>query len=152
MKKILIILPIIFLMFCSFVDPSTIDVYEGNIQFVSSEYDVTRLSGDITYYLDGYNIIGLSSGGHLFNASDDVLNGTAIIGGNEYNIRLQARSGLEIEQKYTINNYTRTTWVQYNLTPDIIPSQFQAPDITIMLIFVVVFILVAFLVMRGILT
>lgn len=152
MKKIILLIPFLFLFLCSFVDPSTIDVYEGNIQFVSSEYNVTRLSGDITYYLDGYNVVGLSSGGHLFNASDDVLNGTAIIGGNEYNIRLQARSGLEIEQTYTFNNYTRSTWVQYNLTPDIIPSQFQAPDITIMLLFVVVFILVAFLVMRGILT
>lgn len=152
MKKLLIILPLIFLMFCSFVDPATVDVYEGDIQFVSSTYDVTRLSGNIEYYLDDYTIIGLSSGGHLFNASGDTVNGTAIIGGTEYNIRLQARSGLEIEQVYYNNNVQRTTWVSYNLTPDIIPSQFQAPDITIMLIFVIVFVLVAFLVMRGILS
>lgn len=152
MKKLLIILPLIFLMFCSFVDPATVDVYTGDITYVYSDQSVTRLSGDITYYLDDYTIIGLTSGGHLFNASGDTVNGTAIIDGTEYNIRLEARSGLEIEQTYTLNNYTRTTWVQYNLTPDIIPSQFQVPDITIMLIFVVVFVLVAFLVMRGILS
>lgn len=149
-KTILFIIPLLFLMLCSFVDPNTIDVYTGDIQFVDSQYSVTRLSGNIEYYLDDYEIIGTDNRGYLFNASDDTVNGHALINGTLYNIRLQARQGFEIEQEYYNNNITRTTWVQYNLTPDIIPSQFQAPDITIMLIFVVIFIAVAFIVMRGI--
>lgn len=152
MKKILIFIPLLFLCLCSFVDPNTIDVYTGDIQYVGSQYSVTRLSGNIEYYLDDYEIIGTDDRGYLFNASDDVVNGHALIGGVEYNIRLQARQGFEIEQEYVNNNITRTTWVQYNLTPDIIPSQFQAPDLTIMLIFILVFIAIAFIVMRGILT
>lgn len=151
MKKILLFLPVLFLCLCSFVDPHTVDVYEGDLQYVSSDYDVVRLSGNISYYLDDYSYIGLSSGGHLFNASGDTVNGTGIVNGTEYNIRLQARSGFEIEQTYTINNYTRTTWVQYNLTPDVIPSSWDLPELAPVLLVVLALITVCFVIFKGIL-
>lgn len=151
MKRLLIILPILFLCLCSFVDADTVDVYTGDISFIDSEYNVTRLSGNIEYYLDDYSYLGLSSGGHLFNASNITLNGTAIISGTEYNIRMQPRSGFEIQQTYITNNMTRTVWVSYNLTPDIIPSSWDVPQLAPVLLVILALIIVCFVIFKGIL-
>lgn len=151
MKRLLLILPIIFLCFSGFVDPHTVDVYTGDIQYVDSEYNVTHLSGDIEYYFDDYTYVGLSSGGHLFNASNITVNGTAIIAGTEYNIRMQPRSGFEIQQTYYNNNVARSVWVSYNLTPDVIPSSWDLPELVPVFLVILALISVCFVIFKGIL-
>lgn len=139
MKKILLILlPFIFLTLCSFVDPDTIDVYTGTIQHNDNDYNSTRLSGTITYYLDNYDDICLTAGGGLFNGSNGSYNGTAIIGGTEYNIRFNARSELQIQQYYYSGNIQRSEWVDYILYPDIIPLEYELPNFSIIIIVVIV--------------
>lgn len=152
MKKILfILLPFIFLTLCSFVDPETIDVYTGTIQHNDSDYNSTRLSGSITYYLDNYEDICLTSGGGLFNGSNGSYNGTAIIGGTEYNIRFNARSELQIQQYYYSNNIQRSEWVDYILYPDIVPMQYELPQLTIIFLLVTALICVCFIIFKGVL-
>lgn len=150
MKKLILLLPFLFLFLCSFVDPHTVDVYSGNIKFVSSEYSVTQLSGSIEYYLDDYTYVGLSSGGHLFNSSGTAVYGTGIVNGTEYNIRMQARSGFEIEQSYIHNNYTRSVWVSYNLTPDVIPSSWDVVQLAPLFLVIISLIAVCFIIFKGI--
>lgn len=128
---LLLLVLVLFLSLCSFVDPDTIDVYTGTIRYVSSDYGAPELSGTITYYLDNYEDVCLTSGGGLFNGSNGSYYGTAIIGGTEYNIRFSPRSELEIQQTFTYNNYSRTEWVHYILYPDIVPNQFELPQISI---------------------
>lgn len=152
MKKILLILlPFIFLTLCSFVDPDTIDVYTGRIRYVSSDYGAPQLSGTITYYLDNYEDVCLTSGGGLFNGSNGSYFGTAIINGTEYNIRFSPRSELEIQQTFQYNNYSRTEWVHYILYPDVVPLQFELPQLTIIFILVVALICVCFIIFKGVL-
>lgn len=151
MKRLLLLLPIVFLCFCGFVDPHTVDVYTGDIVFADDDTNVTRLSGNIEYYFDDYTYVGLSSGGHLFNASSTTVSGTAMIGGTEYNIRMQPRSGFEIQQTYYSGTATRTVWVSYNLTPDVIPSSWDLPQLAPVLLVALALIIVCFVIFKGIL-
>lgn len=151
MKKyylIFLFIPLLFISLCSFVDSDTIDVYTGDIQYVSSSNSVTRLSGNITYYLDNYDDICLTTGGGLFNGSNSTYSGTAIISGTEYNIRFNARSELQIQQSYYSNNIERTEWVNYILYPDVVPSEYEFTDLSIIFIFIAVTVVGAVMIMR----
>lgn len=151
MKKfylLFFLIPLLFLSLCSFVDDETIDVYTGDIVFVSSTNSVERLSGDITYYLDNYDDICLTTGGGLFNGSNNAYNGTALIGGVEYNIRFNARSELQIQQAYYSSGYERTEWVNYILYPDVVPSEYEFTDLSIIFIFIAVTVVGAVMIMR----
>lgn len=152
MRKILCVLLCVFcfLSFCSFVDDDTIDVYTGNVIFQSSSYDVTKLSGSITYYLDNYEDICLTSGGGLFNGSNVSYYGTALIGGTEYNIRFSPRSELQIEQVYYSNSIARSTWVNYMLVPDVIPSPWELPELVPFILVILVMIVLSLIVFKGI--
>ena len=138
MRKILILIPLLFLCLCSFVDSNTIDVYTGTIQHNDSDSNSTRLSGSITYYLDNYDDICVTTGGGLFNGSNGSYNGTALIGGTEYNIRFNARSELQIQQYYYSNNIQRSEWVDYILFPDIIPMEYELPQFSIIIVVVII--------------
>lgn len=151
MKRIFIIFPLIILLFCSWVDRDTIDTYTGDITYVYSQYDVTRLSGDIEYFFDDYVHLGLSSAGYLYNASPDTISGVALIGGTEYAIQMTSLGGLQIEQTYITNTYTRTTWVNYNLRPDVLPSSFDLSELAPIFIVFLIFMIIPLMFYRGIL-
>lgn len=138
---LLLTLPFIFLSLCSFVDSETIDTHTGIIQFQYSDYGAPQLSGTITYYLDNYEDICLTTGGGLFNGSNGSYYGTAIINGTEYNIRFSPRSELEIQQTFVYNNYSRTEWVHYILYPDVVPTQYELPQLFLIFVFAVVVII-----------
>lgn len=151
MKKIYLIfllIPLLFISLCSFVDSDTIDVYTGDIQFVSSSNNVSRLSGNITFYLDNYDDICLTTGGGLFNGSNTTYSGTAIIGGSEYNIRFNPRPELQIQQSYFTNNIERTEWVNYILYPEVVPTEYELTDLSIIFIFIAVTVVGAVMIMR----
>lgn len=151
MKRIFIIFPLIILLFCSWVDRDTIDTYTGDITYVYSQYDVTRLSGDIEYFFDDYVHLGLSSAGYLYNASPDSINGVALIGGTQYAIRMNSLSGLEVQQTYYTNNIARSTWVEYNLDPDVLPSSFDLSELAPIFVVFLIFMLIPLIFYRGIL-
>lgn len=151
MKKLFIIFPLIILLFCSWVDRDTIDTYTGDITYVYSQYDVTRLSGDIEYFFDDYVHLGLSSAGYLYNASPDTISGVALIGGTEYSIQMQSLGGLQIQQSYTSSGYTRTTWVDYYLDPDVLPSSFDLSELAPIFIVFLIFMIIPLMFYRGIL-
>lgn len=151
MKKLFVIFPLIIFLFCSWVDRDTIDTYTGDITYVSSSYDVTELSGDIEYFFDDYVHLGLSSAGYLYNASPDTISGVALIGGTEYLIQMNSLGGLQIQQTYISNTYTRTTWVDYNLRPDVLPSSFDLSELAPIFVVFLIFMIIPLMFYRGIL-
>lgn len=120
MKRFACVLLLILVLcsFCSWVDPDTLDVWHGSITYVNSSYDVTHLSGTIEFYLDSYDGLCLTDSGNLYNSSNVALNGSALISGVQYDIRLSSLGELQISQQYTRNGYTYSTWVDYHLSPD----------------------------------
>lgn len=149
-----IALVILCIMLCSWVDPQTVDTYTGTIQYADTQgYAVTQLSGNIDYYLANYYNIGVADSGYLVNADANVKSGRALIGGTEYDVRFNSLGGFAIEQTYTTNGYTRTAWINYNLYPDIVPSDLSVPELGIIMAVILVFLLVAInIIMRGVIT
>ena len=135
---------------CSWVDPQTVDTYSGSISFNSSSYDVTPLFGSIEYFLMSYQNFGLSDSGSLINASPSTVKGSAIIGGVEYPIQFLSNDGLQIQQQYYSNNILRSTWVSYDLYPDVVPSPFDLSDLSSIFILFVLFIIIPLFMIRGI--
>lgn len=151
MKKIsLFLLPIIFL-FCSWVDRDTIDTYTGTISFQSASYDVTQLSGSIEFYLMDYGHLGLDSSGGLLNASSNTIKGVALINGTEYPIQFLSNGGLQIQQDYFSNTIWRTTWANYRLYPDELPSPYDLSDLAPIALLFLVFMIIPLSFYRGIL-
>lgn len=151
-KKILFLFPLLVLFLCSWVDRDSVDTYYGSISFVSSDYDVQRLSGRVEYYLMDYGHIGLSDNGFLLNASSSTINGVLLINGTEYPIRLLSNGGLQIQQTYYYNTITRTTWVDYNLYSDIVPPSYSFSDLAPIFILFLVFIIIPLSFYRGVLS
>lgn len=152
MRRFILILPLILLFTCSWVDRDTIDTYYGSIVFLESSYDVSNLSGDIEYYLTSYANIGLSDDGSLLNGSPNVVKGYALINGVQYSIQIPSNGGLQIQQEYLSNMTYRTTWVSYDLYPEVIPSSFSLSDLAPIFVVFLLFILIPFIIPRGILT
>lgn len=152
MKRIVFIFPILILLLCSWVNPYTIDTYNGDISFADSDYNVTNLSGRITYFFDEYVNLGLLDDGTLYNASSVSISGKALINGQTYNIQMPSLGGFQIQQSYILNNFERTTWVDYDLYPDIAPSNFDLSDLAPIFILFLVFILIPLIFYRGILS
>lgn len=133
-----ILIIVVVLSFGSWVNPDTLDLWQGNITYVSSSYDVTHLSGTIEFYLDSYDGLCLTDSGYLYNSSNVALNGSALISGTQYDIRLSSLGELQIYQQYTRNGYTYSTWVDYHLHPDdsVIPGAYSLDSM--LLIFAVI--------------
>lgn len=148
MKKLLVLIPLIFIL-CSWVDPKTVDVYTGNITFKSSSYDVTRLSGNIEYFFEDTVYLGLDSSGYLYNTSGTTVGGLARINGVEYIIQIPSLGGLQIQQTYISNNYERSTWVNYNLQPDTLPSAWELPELAMVFLVVILILGVALILFGG---
>lgn len=134
---------------CSWVDPSTVDVYRGSISFAdTSGYDVVHLSGDIQYWLSDYSGLSLSDAGYVVSTKAVSRSGTALIGGVEYPIRFNSLSGLQIEQTYYYGTTLRTVYVNYNLTPASpadVPSGLSLPEVSLLAVTVIVFFVLIFL-------
>lgn len=148
-KKILFVFPLLALFLCSWVDRGTIDTYYGSITFIDSSYDVAHLSGRIEYYLMSYGYIGLSDNGSLLNGSPSTIKGVALINGVEYPMQLTSNGGVQIQQEYIYNNMSRTTWVDYDLFPDVLPSSYSFSDLAPILILVIAFMIIPMLVLRS---
>lgn len=145
MKWCLVLLCILSLfILCSWVDPQTVDVYNGQIAYADTQgYNVTRLSGDIQYWLEDYAGTAYDSSGYLFNTDNTIISGRALIGGQEYDVRLYSQGGFQIEQTYyTTNSIARTAWISYNLTPEVLPVPYSFPELAIVFMFILVFLLV----------
>lgn len=152
MKKILaccLCIGVLVLTFCSWVDPNTVDVYTGSIQYVSSDYTVTQLSGSIQYFFDDYVHLALDSNGYLYNASEATVSGKALINGTEYNIQMLSLDGFQIQQTYVSNTVTRTTWVDYNLSPDVLPSSWELPELALIFLVVILIIGICLILFGG---
>jgi len=151
MKKLsLFLLPLILLL-CSWVDRDTIDTYTGSITFQSASYDVTQLSGTIEFYLMDYGHLGLDSSGALLNASSNTIKGVALINGIEYPIQFTSNGGLQIQQDYISNSMWRTTWVNYRLYPEELPSSYDLSDLAPIALLFLVFMFIPLSFYRGIL-
>lgn len=145
MKLCIVLLCILSLfILCSWVDPQTVDVYNGQIAYADTQgYNVTRLSGDIQYWLEDYVGTAYDSSGYLFNTDNTIISGRALIGGQEYDVRLYSQGGFQIEQTYyTTNNIARTAWISYNLIPEVLPVPYSFPELAIVFMFILVFLLV----------
>lgn len=129
-KKYILMVAIIFisLMLGSWVDPRTIDTYEGDIFIYDKVYDVSDLSGDIELFLHSYDGLALDTSGYIYNFLGSAITGRALINGTEYNIRIDSFGGLSIQQSYYQNNYERTTWQTYHLVMENIPGQLSYSD------------------------
>lgn len=129
---------------CSWVDPQSVDVYNGQIAYADTQgYNVTRLSGDIQYWLEDYVGTAYDSSGYLFNTDNTIISGRALISGQEYDVRLYSQGGFQIEQTYyTTNNIARQAWISYNLTPEVLPVPYSFPELAIVFMFILVFLLV----------
>lgn len=129
---------------CSWVDPQSVDVYNGQIVYADTQgYNVTRLSGDIQYWLEDYVGTAYDSSGYLFNTDNSIISGRALISGQEYDVRLYSQGGFQIEQTYyTTNNIARQAWISYNLTPEVLPVPYSFPELAIVFMFILVFLLV----------
>lgn len=152
MKRILVLLLcLIPLWLCSWVNEDTVDVYTGTASINPVDVPVTNLGGRVRFYLSSYEGFGLSSSGYLINAGSAQRTGYLLApNGGEYPCRFSVNSGLEIQQTYIQNNYERSVWVSYNLKPDIVPSWFTLPEIALITITILVFILAAVLIIsRG---
>lgn len=133
------------------MDPSVTDVYNAQIYYVSSDYEVTRLSGRVEYYLNDYEHITVNEGGYLYNAGPSTCSGEININGLRYLCRLSSLSELQIQQNYTLNGYTRTTWVNYHCVPDIVPQNYSMPEYAlIFVVFVVILLLSVSVIGRGV--
>lgn len=121
---------LISLMFGSWVDPRTIDTYEGEIYIYDKVYDVSDLSGDIEFFLHSYDGLILDTSGYIYNSLGSAITGRALINGTEYNIRIDSFGGLAIQQSYYQNNYERTTWQTYHLIMDNIPGHLSFDNTT----------------------
>lgn len=66
-RKILIILALVSvtMIFGSWVDPRTVDVYEAEIFIYDNTYGVSNLSGDIQFFLHSYDGLALNSSGNV---------------------------------------------------------------------------------------
>lgn len=145
---LLLMLPLIL---GSWVDPSVTDVYNAQIYYVSSDYDVNRLSGRVQFYLNDYDNISLNEGGYLYNAGPSTYSGEVNINGLRYPCRLNSLSELQIQQNYTLNGYTRTTWVNYHCVPDVVPQNFSLPEYALVfVVFVIILILSVSVIGRGV--
>lgn len=139
-------------MLCSWVDPNTVDVYSGSIVKTDFTQNTANLSGQIQYFVSGYNGFCLSENGILWNTSNTARTGYMLTyNGVQYECRFPAGGGFQIYQSYQQNTTTRWVWVSYDLTPDEVPTVYGLVEYALILIASIVMILVAVIVIsRGV--
>lgn len=137
----------------SWVDPDTIDVYQGYARINnSSGYNVADLSGNVSYYVSAYDGFCLDQSGYLYNSSPTLRSGELrTSNGAVYECRFPSLGYLQIQQEYIQSGYTRTAWIDYYLIPDVVPTPYSFIEFGIIIIAVVVFIMIAILIIsRGV--
>lgn len=120
---------LVILTMCSWVQPDTVDVYDGSIQYADTQgYSVTRLSGFVEFYLDRSIGLARTDSGYLINTGSNALSGYVLVSGVEYPCRFLALGSegvFQIQQSYYQNTQYRTAWITYNLTSDVLPSSYS---------------------------
>lgn len=112
------------LVLCGFVSADHYSVYEGNITYIDSgtTTPVTRLSGDVTYWLNSYDGVTLSETSHLMNCSTSQLSGEIRAGNEVYDIRIPAGADyIEVYQIRSGTTNTQYTWFDYVLRIEEVP-------------------------------
>ena len=150
MKKFIFPLFLSLFFICSWVDPSTVDVYDGFIIFDSSTQSVTELGGSIQFYLSQDIDFGLTDSGTVFNSTSGSVSGRALINGIEYPIQFTSFGGFQIQQTYFQNNTQRNVWVNYNLYMDRLPTSFNLSEFAPVLILFLLFISVPLSFFKGV--
>ena len=130
MKKLylLLIVPLLSLPFFGFVSSDSYPVYSGTLSYIDTQYSpVVNLNNQsINFWLNDYDV-ALSTNNYLVNVSANTLTGTIQIGNNEYNCRITSGSSVfEIYQQYQTSYGSSSTWVDYHLTPDSLPTNSAA--------------------------
>lgn len=126
MKKLylLFLFPLLALPFFGFVDPDSYPVYSGSLSLVDSNYTPSvSLDGEtVDYWLIDYDV-SLSDSGYLVNVSGSTLTGSISVDGTEYSCRISSGSDVfEVYQKYSSSYSSSSAWIDYNLTPSVLPS------------------------------
>ena len=149
-KSFIIILLLLFLSLylCSFVNPSSTDTFSGTIIFNHSDYSVTHLSGDAEFAFPDYSDFALTDSGFLYNLSSSSKSGLMKLNGTTYEVRFTTHGELEVQQTYIYKDSNRTTWVDYHLRPDRLPSDLSFGDILFISLTVITIILAGLLILQ----
>lgn len=151
MKRLIFPLFLSLFFMCSWVDPDTVDVYNGFIVFDSSSQSVTQLGGSIQFYLSNNIDFGLTDSGTVFNSTSGSVSGRALLNGIEYAIQFTSFGELQIQQTYIQNNTQRNIWVNYNLYMDQLPSSFNLSEFAPIMILFLLFTIVPLSLYKGVL-
>ena len=135
MAAILIVIMIVCL--CSWVDPVTVNTYDGIL--VGSG----PLSGSpISYYLTSRDV-GVSDTGYLINSGSSVIHGLIKIGYSEYQLRIFSGQEPEI--------YYNGSWQVYNISPEVVPATMPFPVYILIFVVALVMVIVIFSICRSLL-
>lgn len=151
MKKsfvLILLLTILSLYLCSFVNPSSTDIFTGTIIFNESEYPVTHLSGSADFAFPDYSDFVLNDSGFLYNLGSSTKSGLMELNGNTYEVRFQSHDELQVRQTYTSSSSIRSTWVSYHLRADRLPSDLSFGDILFISLTVISIILGGLLILQ----
>lgn len=151
MKKVvplILLIVILSLYLCSFVNPSSTDTFTGTIIFNESDYPVTQLSGFAYFAFPDYSDFVLNDSGFLYNLSSSTKSGLMELNGNTYEVRFQSHGELQVQQTYTYSSSTRSTWVSYHLRADRLPSALSFGDILFISLTVITIILAGLLILQ----
>lgn len=138
---------------CSWVDQSSSDTFEGTIIFnsVDNNVNVTHLSGSGKFILNDYSTLCNTSSSFLYNYGSSGLVGTMNLNGTDYPIRFQSQSELQVQQSYTQNGQQRTTWVNYHLRADKLPSDLSVSEIALISVSITIVLCAGFvLLVKGV--
>lgn len=151
MKKfivLILLLLILSLYLCSFVNPSSTDTFTGTIIFNQSEYPVVHLSGEAEFAFSDYSDFVLNDSGFLYNLSSSTKSGLMELNGNTYEVRFQSHDELQVRQTYSSSSSTRNTWVDYHLRADRLPSDLSFGDILFISLTVITILMAGLLILQ----
>lgn len=138
MKKLCLICLLVVILIanlCSWVDPVTVNTYDGVLVGGGS------LSGaSVSYYLTSRDI-GISDLGYLINLGSSVIHGEIKIGSSEYSMRIFSGSEPEI--------YYNGSWQTYNIVPEVVPAVMPFPVYILIFIVAMVMVIVIFTICRS---
>ena len=151
MKKsivLILLLLILSLYLCSFVNPSSTDIFTGTIIFNYSDKPVVHLSGEAEFVFPDYSDFALSDSGFLYNLSSATKSGLMKLNGTTYEVRFTTHGELEVLQTYSTSSSTRDTWVDYHLRADRLPSDLSFGDILFISLTVITILMAGLLILQ----
>lgn len=151
MKKSFVLILLLFILslyLCSFVNPSSTDTFTGTIIFNQSDYPVVHLSGEAVFVFPDYSDFAITDSGFLYNLSSSTKSGLMEINGTTYEVRFTTHGELEVMQTYISSGYDRSTWVDYHLRADRLPSDLTFGDILFISLTVITILMAGLLILQ----